>query len=66
MRAVIIAGLYRAGSLPLLAAQKSCECAILRAELPLVAAFMTNTVSIDDCGAVVVVDGACFSVATAY
>lgn len=45
MYAVIIASLYCAGLLPLLAAQ-SCECAILRAELPSVAAFMTNTVSI--------------------
>lgn len=44
MYAVIIAGVYCAGLLPLLAAQ-SCECAILRVELPLVAAFMTNTVS---------------------
>lgn len=42
MYAVIIAGVYCAGLLPLLAAQSS-ECAILRAELPLVAAFMTNT-----------------------
>lgn len=68
MYAVIIASLYRAGPLPLLAAQ-SCECAaILRAEPPLVAAFMTNTVSIGacrsrggaDCGVVVVVDSACY------
>lgn len=41
MYAVIIAGRYCAGLLPLLAAQ-SCECAILRAELPRVAAFMTK------------------------
>lgn len=54
---IIIAGLYRAG---LLAAQ-NYKCAILRAELLLVAAFMTSTVSIGDCGVVVVVlDSACF------
>lgn len=45
MCAVIIGGLYCAGLLPLLAAQ-SCQCVILRAGLPLVAAFITNTVSI--------------------
>lgn len=45
MYAVIIVGLCCAGLLSLLAA-RSCECANLRAELQLVAAFMTNTVSI--------------------
>lgn len=51
---IFIAGLYRAGLL-----SQNYKCANLRAELLLVAAFMTSTVSIDDCG-VVVLDSACF------